>query len=83
MDRMWNREVLRYVDSWACREGCPGNEEDERRASTAEQEKRDIPAPFEPPLTSGWDGDLEQGLPVRSGVSSMVEKESNVTEKRM
>jgi len=28
MNRLWNREVLRYVDAWACREGSPEDDED-------------------------------------------------------
>lgn len=30
MNRVWNREMLRYVDSWACRDGCPEDDEDSR-----------------------------------------------------
>ncbi|KAF2836759.1 hypothetical protein M501DRAFT_1025814 [Patellaria atrata CBS 101060] len=30
MNRMWGREVLRYVDAWACREGTPEDDEDTR-----------------------------------------------------
>lgn len=36
MKRWWPREVLRFVDAWACREGTPEDDEDER-------EKRDKP----------------------------------------
>lgn len=32
MNRIWNREVLRYVDAWACQEGTPEDDEDRRRA---------------------------------------------------
>ncbi|KAH0537583.1 hypothetical protein FGG08_005615 [Glutinoglossum americanum] len=28
MKKLWNRETLRYVDQWACREGTPEDEED-------------------------------------------------------
>ncbi len=28
MKRLWNRETLRHVDAWACREGTPEDEED-------------------------------------------------------
>ena len=31
MNRLWDRETLRYVDSWACREGTPEGDEDARR----------------------------------------------------
>jgi len=28
MNRLWNRETLRFVDAWACREGTPEDDED-------------------------------------------------------
>ncbi|KAF2875267.1 HCO3 transporter family-domain-containing protein [Massariosphaeria phaeospora] len=31
MNKLWNREVLRYVDAWACREGTVEDEEDRRK----------------------------------------------------
>lgn len=38
MKRWWPREVLRFVDAWACREGTPEDDEDEReRARTASE----------------------------------------------
>jgi hypothetical protein len=33
MKRWWNREVLRFVDAWACREGTPEDDEDQRAQS--------------------------------------------------
>ncbi|OJD35017.1 hco3-transporter family protein [Diplodia corticola] len=33
MNRVWNREILRYVDSWACRDGTPEDDEDRRTES--------------------------------------------------
>ena len=30
MNRLWDREVLRYVDAWACQDGCPEDDEDRR-----------------------------------------------------
>lgn len=30
MNHWWPREVLRFVDAWACREGTPEDDEDER-----------------------------------------------------
>ncbi|KAF2218730.1 HCO3 transporter family-domain-containing protein [Elsinoe ampelina] len=32
MRRFWDRELLRYVDGWACREGTPEGDEDRRNA---------------------------------------------------
>ena len=31
MNRIWSRDVLRFVDRWACRDGTPEDEEDKRR----------------------------------------------------
>lgn len=31
MNKVWNREVLRYVDAWACKEGTPEGDEDRKR----------------------------------------------------
>jgi hypothetical protein len=36
MKRWWPREVLRFVDAWACREGSPEDEEDERAKEMAD-----------------------------------------------
>ena len=33
MNRLWSRETLRFVDSWACRDGTP-EDEDDRAAAT-------------------------------------------------
>lgn len=39
MKKMWHREVLRYVDSWACRDGCPEDDEDRKKGITKEPER--------------------------------------------
>ena len=39
MNKIWDREVLRYVDAWACKEGTPEDDEDRR----ADIEKRARP----------------------------------------
>ena len=36
MRRLWDREVLRFVDAWACKEGTPEDEEDRRAQALAE-----------------------------------------------
>lgn len=40
MKRWWPREVLRFVDAWACREGTPEDDEDgrERRNKPHEED---------------------------------------------
>ena len=37
MNRWWPREVLRFVDAWACREGTPEDDEDASAARAAEE----------------------------------------------
>jgi hypothetical protein len=36
MNRVWNREALRYVDCWACRQGTPEDDEDRRKGVASE-----------------------------------------------
>jgi len=63
MNRIWSKEVLRYVDRWACRDGCPEDEQAApRRPSTTEHEMQDTPARFEPVLTDTPERDVEKGL---------------------
>lgn len=38
MNRIWNRETLRYVDSWACRDGTPEGTEDDKMMEKARRE---------------------------------------------
>ena len=33
MNRVWDREVLRFVDAWACREGSPEDDADRQKES--------------------------------------------------
>ena len=33
MNRLWNRETLRFVDAWACKDGTPEDDEDARSSS--------------------------------------------------
>ena len=40
MKKLWNRETLRFVDAWACREGTPEDEEDQGQ-STADGHNTD------------------------------------------
>lgn len=35
MNRIWNREVLRFVDAWACIEGTPEGDEDKKKDQAA------------------------------------------------
>ena len=38
MNRVWERETLRFVDAWACRKGTPEGEEDAKTATTTADE---------------------------------------------
>lgn len=37
MNRIWKRNVLRHVDAWACRDGTPEDDEDEKLMQQSEQ----------------------------------------------
>lgn len=39
MNRIWNRETLRFVDGWACRDGTPEGTEDEKLMEKARREQ--------------------------------------------
>jgi hypothetical protein len=36
MNKIWNRETLRFVDAWACKEGTPEDDEDRRNGMVLE-----------------------------------------------
>ena len=38
MNRLWRRDVLRFVDTWACKEGTPEDEEDEKARTAQTQD---------------------------------------------
>ncbi|KAH0565535.1 hypothetical protein GP486_001068 [Trichoglossum hirsutum] len=46
MRKLWNRETLRHVDQWACKEGTPEDEEDEKA-------KGEVPEAAEKAMVSG------------------------------
>jgi hypothetical protein len=39
MSKFWNRETLRFVDKWACKDGTPEDDEDRRSGLMVEDEK--------------------------------------------
>ncbi|PLB45878.1 hypothetical protein P170DRAFT_512490 [Aspergillus steynii IBT 23096] len=43
MNRWWPREVLRFVDAWACREGTPEDDEDAEEKARGDEEGRGRP----------------------------------------
>jgi len=59
MNRIWNRETLRYVDGWACRDGTPEGDEDDRMMEKARlqqyghQEKTRTPVDEEAGFATG------------------------------
>lgn len=42
MNKLWNRETLRFVDTWACRDGNPEDDED-RNAATESGPDTEVP----------------------------------------
>jgi len=48
MNKLWNRETMRFVDAWACRDGTPEDDEDlfnSKEKNPGSQEA--LPAPQE------------------------------------
>ena len=68
MNRIWSKDVLRFVDRWACREGFPEGEPHQER-----QDMEETSGAFEASLPSAQSGDVEKGGPVSSGASSGLE----------
>ena len=48
MNGVWNRETLRFVDAWACREGTPEDDEDARARSEEVELQVMEPNPHDP-----------------------------------
>ncbi|KAK0801983.1 hypothetical protein LTR75_008453 [Friedmanniomyces endolithicus] len=70
MGRIWNKDVLRYVDGWACRDGCP--EDDDEKSEQRDGEGDDPPNdawPLEEVPHESQESDMEKGVPVSSGAS--------------
>lgn len=51
MKKIWRREVLRFVDAWACKEGTPEDDEDDQARAVQEEEEQ-----------RGWGVDRQHGL---------------------
>jgi len=48
MNKLWNREILKFVDAWACREGTPEDDEDLLHGNEKHSGSQDAsPAPQE------------------------------------
>lgn len=39
-NKLWDRETLRYVDAWACRDGCPEDDEDKKLGLAVGESRR-------------------------------------------
>jgi hypothetical protein len=65
MRRWWGREVLRFVDAWACREGTPEDDED-KKALVGDGEE----------VNEGLEG-IEMGVLSPKGVGEDVKEGSN------
>ncbi|PLB37923.1 HCO3 transporter family protein [Aspergillus candidus] len=66
MKRWWPREVLRFVDAWACREGTPEDDED-ALAKRDEVWGDTVPAPPSPAVSSGVRDVPRAGEPLPAG----------------
>ena len=77
MNRIWSRDVLMYVDRWACREGRPEDKEDADQTLHPDGETENT-------AQSGSDEarDVEKGDTGRSGKSSAIDLEDAATDKR-
>ena len=42
MKKLWNRETLRFVDAWACRDGTPEDDEDAEDAEDARADAGEV-----------------------------------------
>lgn len=53
MNKLWNRETLMFVDSWACRDGCPedGDDSARRQEQVNEQQSHETPPSATPEAT--------------------------------
>jgi hypothetical protein len=47
MNRLWDRETLRFVDAWACKEGTPEDDEDRKAAASRDEDDEATNAPIE------------------------------------
>lgn len=48
MNKLWNRETLRFVDAWACRDGTPEDDENLFDSNEKNPESQEaLPAPQE------------------------------------
>lgn len=68
MNRIWNRETLRYVDAWACRDGTPEGDEDNAMVEAATNRALGDPV--------GLHRDVERADGESSGVE-MAERSGN------
>lgn len=65
MRRVWSREVLRYVDAWACRDGTPEDDEDRRKGGVRMEAGSDESTELEE-LEHGREGGRGSGVLRRS-----------------
>ncbi|KAF2144091.1 uncharacterized protein K452DRAFT_223383 [Aplosporella prunicola CBS 121167] len=74
MNKIWNRETLRYVDAWACRDGTP--EDDEDRKTGARKPAVAPPGAVSQDVESGTENmDAENGAIMLRRLGSANRKE--------
>ena len=83
MNKVWSREVLRFVDAWACREGTPEDEEDHKARMPREEDdgicRLESGVGIEMQDTQGIDGTMEQRFPQ---IDEVVEERGRTKQSR-
>ncbi|KAF4313592.1 Bicarbonate transporter protein [Botryosphaeria dothidea] len=72
MKKVWNRETLRYVDAWACRDGTPEDDEDRRDEARK--------APSDPSIGVSTDVECGEDAQAANG-SAMLQRLPGVVQK--
>ncbi|KAL1635132.1 hypothetical protein SLS56_001884 [Neofusicoccum ribis] len=73
MNKVWNRETLRYVDAWACRDGTPEDDEDRKTGST---KVSNVPSQaVSTDVESGENSEAGNGTVMLQRLSSAVRKD--------
>ncbi|KAK4897018.1 hypothetical protein LTR27_005265 [Elasticomyces elasticus] len=68
MGRVWNKDVLRYVDRWACRDGCPEGNYDDPQPEMSETP--DEGSPVDHRTRSGEESEVEKGSGLGTDINS-------------
>lgn len=78
MNKIWTRETLRYVDSWACRDGTPEGDHDQRMVEAATNTALGEPVG----LSRHANRDVEMASPGAESSSVETEENRRIVERR-